>query len=266
MARCLLPACRLFPIVCCLSSCAPHASFAVPTGAGAPAPEGAAAWTQASEACRGVRAFSAEVRVSGKAAQQKLHSATLHGAVTSADQIYFEMPVAFGPPGFILAGTGGRATLLLPRDKRVLVARADDIVEALVGLKLGPRQLLAVLAGCVDQSPQISSPERFGDLLAVTTPTGRAFLRQTAGGWRVVAASTGSLLVDFRQQSGPWPSQLRMTSAPGAAPSLDVSFGLGQIDVNGQIDPSIFSPNVPADATPLTLQQLKDAGPLGEKK
>jgi len=38
------------------------------------------------------------------------------------------------------------------------------------------------------------------------------------------------------------------------------------VEVNGQLEPSVFSPTVPADATPLTLRQLKDAGPLGEKK
>jgi hypothetical protein len=36
--------------------------------------------------------------------------------------------------------------------------------------------------------------------------------------------------------------------------------------VNGQLAPSIFSLDVPNDTTPLTLQQLRDAGPLGEKK
>jgi hypothetical protein len=260
VVRCLLPVAFL------LTSCAPRASFSIPTGAGVPAPEAALAWTQASEACRGADSLSAELRVTGKAAQQRLHSATLHGAVTSRDQIYFEMPVPFGAPGFVLAGTGARATLLLPRDKRVLTARADDIVEALVGLKLGPKQLLAVLAGCVDQSAQVSEAQRFGDLIAVTTPAGRVFLREGPGGWRVAAAATGTLIVDYQKLAGLWPSQVRITTAAGATPALDLSIGLSQVEINGQLDASIFSPNVPVDATPLTLQQLRDAGPLGEKK
>jgi len=259
-------ACCLLPVACWLTSCAPRATFAVPTGAGVPAPEAATAWTQATEACRSARSLSAEVRISGKAGPQKLHSATLHGAVTSGDQIYFEMPVPFGAPGFILAGTGDRATLLLPRDKRVLNARADEIVEALVGLKLGPKQLLALLAGCVDQSEQISSPQRFGDLIAVTMPAGRVFLRQASTGWRIAAASTGTLVVDYQLLDSLWPLRVRITSAAGTTPVLDVLFNLSQIEVNGQLAPSIFSPDVPADVTPLTLQQLRDAGPLGEKK
>ena len=147
------PACLLPLCLCTCPPAPPARRLPCPPGDGAPAPQGAAAWTQASEACRGARSLSAELRITGHAGPQKLRSATLHGAVTSEDQIYFEMPVPFGAPGFVLAGTGDRATLLLPRDKRVLHARADDIVEALVGLKLGPEQLLAMLAGCVDQSP-----------------------------------------------------------------------------------------------------------------
>jgi hypothetical protein len=259
---CLLPAAFAFSVV----SCATHAPFVAPTGAGAPAPEAATAWTQASEACRGARSLSAEVRVSGHAGAQKLRSATLHGAVTAADQIYFEMPVPFGAPGFVLAGTGDRATLLLPRDKRVLQARSADIVEALIGLKLTPAQLLALLAGCVDQSPELSGAARFGDLVAVDMPAGRAFLRREAGGWRVAAAVAGPLVVEYRQLEGRWPSEIRIDSAPGLTPVIAVSIGLSQIEVNGSLEPSVFSLAVPADATPLTLDQLRAAGPLGEKK
>jgi hypothetical protein len=256
----------LLPFAFSLTSCAPRATFAVPTGAGTPAPDAATAWSQATEACRSARSLSAELRISGQAGRQKLHSATLHGAVTSGDQIYFEMPVPFGAPGFILAGTGDRATLLLPRDKRVLHARAEEIVEALVGLKLGPRQLLALLAGCVDQTEQIALPQRFGDLVAVSTPAGRVFLRQGVTGWRVAAASTATLVVDYQQVDSLWPVRVRITSAAGTTPPLDISLGLSQIEVNGQLAPSIFSLDVPNDTTPLTLQQLRDAGPLGEKK
>ena len=231
-----------------------------------PAPEGQVAWTQATEACRSAHSLSAELRVSGNAAGQKLHSATLHGAVTTGDQIYFELPAPFGAPGFVLAGTGDRATLVLPRDKRVLRARAEDIVEALVGLKLGPRQLLGVLAGCVDPSTGVSAPQRFGDLVAVTTPSARVFLRQGAGGWSVVAATTASLVIDYQEWTGLWPSRARITSAAGQVPALDVVIGLSQIEVNGQLEPSIFSPTVPPDAAPLTIQELRDAGPLGQKK
>ena len=101
----------------------------------------------------------------------------------------------------------------------------------------------------------------------MTTPTARVFLRHDAGGWRVAAAATGSLIVEYRQFEGPWPSQVRINSAPGRTPQIDVSFDAQpDRDQSAPLEPSVFSLAVPADAVPLTLQQLRDAGPLGEKK
>ena len=51
----------------------------------------------------------------------------------------FEAVAPFGPPGFILAGTDDRATLVFPREAQVLDGAAvPDVLGALAGLTLAP--------------------------------------------------------------------------------------------------------------------------------
>lgn len=244
-------------------ACASH-GFQLPTGSGAPALDAATAWIEATETCRGARTLSAELRLSGRAGSLRARG-TLHGAVTSADQIYLEMPASFGAPYFVLAGTGDRATLVR-RDKGVLTARADEILEALIGLRLGPRQLLGVLAGCGDQASSFSRAARFADVIAVTTPNARVFLQKRAAAWAVTAAEISPLLFDYRVMDGAWPARIGITSEAASPLLIKMSVALSQVETNTQIAASIFTAHPPADAIPLTLEQLRMSGPLGNGK
>jgi hypothetical protein len=69
----------------------------------------------------------------------------------------------FGTPVFILVADGSRGTLLLSRDRRV-VRDADvaDILDALIGLRLGPDDLRAVLSGCVKAAAEPASARAYG--------------------------------------------------------------------------------------------------------
>ena len=101
---------------------------------------------------------------------------------------------------------------------------------------------------------------RFGAEIAMPVDAGRVSLQARDGRWRVVAADLGGLIVEFRAFEGDWPLAWRAapaaTAAGGEPVILDV--GVEGRDVNAAaIDPKTFELN-PADATPMTLEGLRD--------
>src|SRR5512142_2931748 len=124
-------------------------TVALPTGEGTPFPDYSLVWQDATRGCRQVRSMSAELSISGRAGRQRVRGRVLAG-VTAPDRIRLEAAAPFGPPLFILTADGTTTTLLLPRDNRVLRGESPAaILDALVGLDLGPSDLLAVLSGCL---------------------------------------------------------------------------------------------------------------------
>jgi hypothetical protein len=246
-----------------LTGCA-HPSFVLPVGAGTPAQDAAAAWTEAAASCRALNTFSAELRVSGRAGSQKLKATVLAG-VTADDRIRLEVPVAFGRAVFLLAGTNARA-VLLTRDNRALTARADQIIEALTGLPFGPRALLAVLSGCGVSTAEFRQARRYDLVIGVETSDGRIFLQQRNGKWRIVAAELNALTISYDLDATDWPRGLRISSAADRRPVLELTVTEHQIEADPNLLASAFSLTVPPDAGALTLEELRASGPLGEPR
>ena len=190
---------------------------------------------------------------------------TALAGLTDAGQIRLEVPAPFGGKVFVLAGPSQRATFV-SRDNGVLTAPAAAILEALVGLSLEPQSLLAVLSGCGLREPPVGEPLRYGDLIAIGGPDARVFLSTTAGRWRLAAAQLSGWLVDYRPTAEPWPGELRIRSTADGRPAISLSISQNQVEVNTSIPAAAFSVAVPAGASPLTLDDLRAAGPLGEKK
>ena len=46
------------------------------------------------------------------------------------------------------------------------------------------------------------------------------------------------------------------------AVDVDLTVAISQIEANITLDPAAFTVSVPADALPLTMAELRDAGPL----
>jgi hypothetical protein len=127
--------------------------LSLPTDPGNPLPDFAQIHRQVSSACAGVRTLTAELSLSGRAGGQALRGRAIAG-FERPDAMRLEGVAPFGPPAFILAARGDTATLLLPRDNRVLrAARAEDILGALTGVALAPADLQAILTGCVTSMP-----------------------------------------------------------------------------------------------------------------
>lgn len=238
----------------------------LPAGPGVPAVDAAAAFAQASAACRGVRTISAEVAVSGVLAGRRVRGRLLVG-LASPDSAYLEAPAPFGAPAFTLAARGAQATLVLPRDRRVLESGdADAVLEAVTGLPLSPSDLRSTLTGCTDAMAPDEARTLPGGWLRVTGAADVYLRRERAAdSWRIVAVvrrpGTGpEWRAEYRDFLGDLPRTLRLTSADGRRFDLQVS--LSQVDINVPLDVATFRPRVPAGMTPITLDELRSGGPL----
>src|SRR5215210_713880 len=117
-------------------ACAPPSRPSLPSGAGTPFPGFATAYEQATVECAGVRTITAELVLSGKAGDTKLRGRINAGFAAPGDMV-LEGLAPFGKPAFVLSARAEDATLVLPRDERVLRgAPASAIVEALAGVAL----------------------------------------------------------------------------------------------------------------------------------
>jgi hypothetical protein len=82
----------------------------------------------------------------------------------------------------------------------------------------------------------------------------------------VVAAVLDSYTVEYPEWTGDRPARVRLRTKDGASATADLSVGLSQVDINTDLDPAAFEVDVPADAAPISLDELRDAGPLGHRQ
>ncbi len=252
-----------------VTGCAAH-RLDLPQGPGEPFPDVNAAFAAATKGCRDVRTLTAEARVSGAVGRGKVRGRVLLG-FEEPGRLRLEAVAPMGPPAFILAASGGSATLLFPRSREVLAGEpADAVLEALIGVSLRADDLRAVLAGCVLPAAAPNGGRRFPDGWArVDVDGGNAvYLREEAGGWRVRAGQIEGLSIEYERESsdGPTPSIVRLRTTASDGPPASLRLALSQVEINTRIDPAAFLVTVPPDAVRITLADLKDAGPLGDRR
>ena len=136
----------------CLAAvaCGPTPRVTLPTDAGVAAAGPASRPRQREPRLpRRAHAHRRTRRSAATPAQTRLRGRVIAGFERPAS-MRLEGVAPFGPPAFILVARGGDATLLLPRDERVVRgASPEDVLGALTGVALAPADLLAVLTGCV---------------------------------------------------------------------------------------------------------------------
>jgi outer membrane lipoprotein-sorting protein len=244
--------------------------FEVPSGAGTPFPEYRAALDQAREGCRDVKTMRLTLSLSGRAGAEKLRG-RVDAGLAAPDEIRLEGRAPFGRPVFILvARNGSSATLWLPRDNRVLPAAPPAaIVEALAGVSLGPGQLRMALAGCGFGDATATGGRAYEESVAVDTANGSTtYLRRADSGWRLVASTDNGLTVEYRDFVGWRPTTVRMwrTASRSGERATDVTVKLSDVELNVTLEADVFRLDVPSDADPLTLDELRRAGPLGDAR
>ncbi len=254
--------------VVALTACAARAPVR-PTGTTTPDPTAVEAFTNATRSCVGLKTVTAEIRLSGRAGSERIRGTLLAGLAAPAS-VRFEAVAPFGAPFFILAGRDNRATLLLPRDNRVLVdAALPAVLERLTGLALAANDLRMILTGCLVEQPQPAEGRRWSNgWRAVTVGNGiTAYLRDVNGQPVVIAADHGRWRVDYANHLNGWPRQVRIRSADndknaGQAAAIDLSANLDQFEINTGIEDRAFVVDAPPGAIPITLDDLRSVAPL----
>ena len=242
--------------------CAP-APLKLPSGPAVPLTD-AAPIAGALARCAATATLAAEIGLSGTAAGQRLRG-TLHAGFAPPDAVRLEAVAPFGGPVFVLAGRRGAATLLLTRENRVVTGEAEAILEALVGLRIAPPSLHAWVRGCPSAHDPLRLPRRLGDqwLAADVGADHTVWLRRSGGALVLAAETRGALTIEFTEHVGAVPHRVRLRQAPGAdRVALDIRLALDQVEHGVALDETAFSVDRPADAVPLTLDELRSAGPL----
>lgn len=218
-----------------------------------------------------------ELALSGRAGGERVRGRVLAG-LEAGGHVRLEAPAPFGAPFFILAGRAENATLVLPRERRVLKDTAvAAVLERLTGLSLGADDLRRIVSGCLvdrgtasGREPPVCAPgcegrQWPGGWQAVTlAPERVAYLRAVQGRPTLVAADYGSWHVDYSQHANGFPRQVRVRRAGDGA--VDITARVEQLDVNSPINPRAWVVEVPSDADPMTLDELRSIAPLVEKK
>ena len=233
-----------------------------------PFAEYASAFEQATAACRGVNTITATLSLSGRAGEQKLRG-QVDAGFAAPSEARLEGRAPFGRPVFILvARNDTSATLVLPRDNRVLGdAPPAAIVEALAGVALAPAELRAAIAGC-GFGGAAADGRLYGEWLAVDTPGATHYLRRQGGRWRLLVSVRAPLVLeyqDFNALGRPSTVRIRTTDRAGDARATDMTLKLSDVSTNISLGPEVFRLDVPEGADPLTLDELRRAGPLGAR-
>lgn len=259
------------------TACAGTASFRMPEGPWTPDPSAPAAFASASAPCRGVRTLTAEIAVQGRAGSARIRGRVIAGFERGGG-LRLEAPAPFGAPLFILAGRANRATLWLPRDRQVLRdAPVEDVLEAITGLRRTSDDLLSLVSGCLTSTVQpggAGQRNSRGWLMVDLPDTTRAFLVRDGQEWRISAGrheadGGGSWSISYAAFSSAFPASITIWQQPGADTSAGVSAALtlavSQVETNVPVDARAFDLTVPVDARPMSLDELRRAGPLADR-
>jgi hypothetical protein len=238
----------------------------LPAGPGTPVPDAADAIADATTSCRAVSTFSAEVGVSGSVGSQRLRGRLLVGLASPASA-RIEAVAPAGPPLFIFVASGQDATVLLPRDDRVLEhGPAASVLEAVAGVPLDPADLRAALTGCA-QAPDSASGRSLGDdwRMVRDGPTELYLHRdRKIGRWQIAAtvhrggdSSSSDWRAEYRDVQDGLPRSIHFAGGQ----RFDLSLTLSQVSVNEPLGPEVFRVQIPASAAPITLDELRHARP-----
>jgi len=250
-----------------VAGCAPK-RVALPTGAGTPVADATAILAEALGHCAALRTLTAEIALSGQAAGQRLRVRLIAG-LAAPDRIRLEAMAPFGPPLFILASAGQDTILLLPRDDQVLRGEPPAaILEALAGIRVTPPALRRLLAGCPAEEVDARDVRAIGEdwVLAATGDRGTAYLHRVGGRWRLAAVRGGALDAELGPGEAAHPASVRLSSPDASAgAAFDLTLRLSQVEVDTDVPEEAFTVRVPADAVAISLDELRQSGPLRDR-
>jgi hypothetical protein len=210
-----------------------------------------------------VKTITASMAMSGRAGGTKLRG-RIDAGFAAPGRARLEGIPPFGKPVFVLVATGGKGTLVLTREDRVLRdAPPDQIVEALAGVPLGPDALRTAIAGCGFGSAPSAGRSFSNGWVAASSADGTTYLRPRDGGWEIAGAERGAVTVLYSDYGAGRPATIRFRATQQGHATADITLRLSDVDINTTLDPKTFDVDLPDHPVPLTLDELRRAGPLG---
>jgi hypothetical protein len=256
-------------------SCGAASLMTLPAGPGAPASDGAAAIAQATSACRAISTITLEMSVSGSVSGHRVRGQLVAGLAAPASA-RLEAAASFGQPLFVFVAANGDASVLLPRDKRVLEHGApSDVLDAVAGVPLDAKTLRHLITGCTEASSGAGARSVGDNWRVVTEGADDIYIRRdfASAPWRLVATVHRSTALTASRSAG-WraeysmfennlPGMVRLVSVP--AGRFDLQLALSQIELNVALGAEAFRVDMPKGVSPISLDELRQSGPLGEK-
>ncbi len=212
--------------------------------------------------------MTAEIGVSGSIGGHRARGRLIGGFDPSSARL--EAAAPFGAPAFIFVARGGDATLLLPRDGRVLEhGRPAEVLAAVAGVPLGAPELFHTMTGC-ELPEKLANPVAMGDNWRAVAGEGGAkayFHRESASApWRLVTVFVGgnalrwSWRADYEDFANGLPRTVRLVSAERNR--FDLRLALAQVEINVPLSADAFRVVIPPDYQRITIDDLRRAGPL----
>ena len=207
------------------------------------------------------------MEMTGKAGDTKLRG-RIDAGFEAPDRARLEGVPPFGRPVFVLVADAGKGTLVLTRDDRVLSdAPPEQIVEALAGVALGPDDLRTVVSGCGFAEGQPASgsliTQRNTEWLVLASADNTTYLKRSGGAWALAAARRGPVIVSYSNDETGRPRIVDIRAESQGRVTANIRLRLSDVDINTTLDPRTFKVELPQHPIPLTLEELRRAGPLG---
>ncbi len=243
----------------------------LPAGPGAPATDARDALSQATDVCRRINSITAEASVSGSAGGRSLR-ARLNIGLQAPNSTRLEAIGPFARPLFTLAARGESATLLLHDDNRILQdGRPAAVLEALTGVALGAADLRGALTGCAPSDAAAGEARQLGDdWRTLRNGSTTIYLRRDprTAPWQLVAtvhqpADRPEWRAEYRDFADGLPQRIRLVSSE--ADRFDLRLSMSGIEVNPPLPAAAFEVRIPSAAQPITLDELRRAGPLRDE-
>jgi outer membrane biogenesis lipoprotein LolB len=243
--------------------------LALPTDSGTPLPEFADIHMRVSEVCRGVRTLTGELTLSGRAGDDRVPRVNVESGFKQPALMRLDMRGPLGPTVATLAANGKSTTLILNRERRYVTGvRASEILGAMIGVTLEPPDLQAMLTGCVVPSPKPTAGRRHENGWAsIDLEGGAVVYLQPVGqtGWRVRAGRRDEWRVEYPEWSegASFPQKLVLRSEMPVR--VEITASVSDVETNANLNDDPFTVQPPKDFAPLTIEELREAGPLGSQ-
>jgi len=236
-------------------------SIQLPEGRGVWFPGHEAVLEAATDQCRRVHTMELMVALRGRMRDTQLRG-RVRTALARPASLRLEGVSPFGAPQFILVAKPDNAMLILPRDRQIVTdTPADQLLETLTGVALGPDDFRAILTGCVVPEPRAVGGRAFGNEWIAVDLEGEAtvYLKDIEGSPTVVAGTRGMFTVEYADHTRGLPRRVRVQANDTGT---DLTASLSQVSINVELTEDVFVARVRDDYMPITLDQWRGVSPL----